>query len=346
MNVAPRKSGDSTISIPDKWTLGRREFINKSILSLLGLWSLGGGVLMLGNKNANTISIRNEPLSLDGLPAELSGFWILHQTDHHIVEQWNIDQLAQSVWISLQSLIDWVRSDSLVVLQGGDFVCRETRLNNATTVHEVKKTAPHILRGLNKFTNIGVRGNHDISNPDFSGKMQWIFEQEFGIQFLEQPDTKQLMLYNGHTIAVHGFHTDVVYGLEWHDVQKLNEQLDGKIQSLNNGSQILNVVVLHHPDSLQYLLKRLTETGQSLQKETRFFAGHTHGSMVNIPWIRQICLDMCLTKYWRYKWWYWPEWEFAETGKWQMYVSTGLGNSPYMAQRFNAPPEIVCWKFG
>ncbi len=69
----------------------------------------------------------------------------------------------------------------------------------------------------------------------------------------------------------------------------------------------MNVVLLHNPDGLQYLLERLKETDKSIEKMTYFFAGHTHGGMVDIPGIKDFALSCAHTEYERYKGWYGPE---------------------------------------
>lgn len=41
---------------------------------------------------------------------------------------------------------------------------------------------------------------------------------------------------------------------------KRDELLDEYIRQLNSGEQALNIVLLHNPDGLEYLLRRLYET--------------------------------------------------------------------------------------
>lgn len=110
---------------------------------------------------------------------------------------------------------------------------------------------------------------------------------QFGIHFLYAPDKPDIFDFQGAKIAVHGIHT-LTSRLKFLLPPVRNELLDEYIRQLNSGTQALNIVLLHNPDGLEYLLRRLYETGQRIDKKTLLFAGHTHGAMINHGWFKNI----------------------------------------------------------
>ena len=117
--------------------------------------------------------------------------------------------------------------------------------------------------------------------------------------------------------------------------------MDDSIDILTQTLCDFQIVLLHNPDGLEYLLRRLVSTKRILAKPTLFLAGHTHGSTINLPIIRHGALRVCKTQYGRYMGWYGPKGKYAHTGNWQLYVSTGMGNSPGFDFRINARQEVV-----
>lgn len=186
-------------------------------------------------------------------------------------------------------------------------------------------------------------GNHDANHPEFQSYFRGTLEGDHNIQFLEKPDQVRYFPFNNQIAAIHGIHTLGNY-LKNIPREKRDELIDEFIEQANKGPQSMNIVLLHNPDGLQYVLNRMRETGKTLTKKTIFFAGHTHGAMIDLPIMRDIGLSVCHLEFGRYKGWYYPEGENLGTGDWSMYVSTGIGNSPYHALRMNAPPEVVCFQ--
>ncbi len=80
--------------------------------------------------------------------------------------------------------------------------------------------------------------------------------------------------------------------------------MDKYINSLNTEKTDCNIVLVHNPDGLDFLLQRLLETGEILLKPTLFLAGHTHGGMFDVPFFRELGLTACKTQFGRYKGWY------------------------------------------
>lgn len=311
----------------------------RRILQLFsGLTLLSSAVWAYGHSEANGILYRQEAINL-GVP-ELDGFTILFPTDVHIGG--NVNALARQVGLGMNALLNGATPRDTVVIHGGDFVSRQVYIPG-TTREDMKKYTPHVFAGLHRFTNVGVIGNHDHGNPDFGTYLRGKLEHEQGIDFLEKPEDVRYFEYNGHTIALHGLHTLGNY-LPLLVKSERDELLDRYIQTLNHGPQLINICALHNPDGLHFLLERLRETGKKIDKKTLFLAGHAHGGMVDLPLARKIWLWVCGVQHGRYKGWYSPEWDAAESGDWKMYVSTGIGNSPYHALRLNAEPEVVCFQ--
>lgn len=319
--------------------LSRRKLLIRIAWGVWGILWLSG---LVAHHNAGSVQFRHETLSLEGLPPELHGLGILQATDPHIGGIMN--DLVKAVSDGVHGLLEEADPKNTIVLHGGDFVSRKVGLIPATTRDDIKKYAPEFLDWLERFTNLAVPGNHDEANPEFDLYMRAMLEDKHNMQFLEKPDQISRFHYNGQEIAVHGLHTLWNY-LETIPKEQRDEILDEFMRQCNHGVQACNVVVLHNPDGLQYVLERLQEVGKKLEKKTIFFAGHAHGSMIDLPVMNRIWLGICGVKHNRYKGWYGAEWEFAETGDWQMYVSTGAGNSPYLPFRMNADPEVVCFRF-
>ncbi len=160
------------------------------------------------------------------------------------------------------------------------------------------------------------------------------------MHFLTEPRHAKKIFVNDKSICIHGLHT---LARTLHNMPK-NERnilLDQYIYMFNHTHNDINIVLLHNPDGLEFLLERLRETNQSIIAPTFFLAGHTHGAMCDVPYLRHLGLGLCKTSFGRYKGWYQPEGKYEETGNWKMYVSTGMGNSPGFDMRMNAHPEVI-----
>lgn len=320
------------------WVIKKSSPTRRKILKWFsGLVVSSAAIGAYGHREAGNVFYRNEHVDM-GVP-ELNGFRLLFPTDVHI--GWNINTIAREVGLSIHALLDASTPENTVVFHGGDFVSKRAYMP-ATTKADMKKYTPHIFAGLHRFKNVGVIGNHDEGNADFRKYLRWKLELEQAIDFLESPEDVQYFEYNGHEIALHGLHTLGNY-LNLLIKPERDELLDRYINALNSGKQVFNICALHNPDGLHFLLERLRETGKKIDKKTLFLAGHTHGWMVDLPVARSVWLEVCGVEHGRYKGWYGPEWDSADTGDWQMYVSTGIGNSPYHALRLNAEPEVVCF---
>jgi predicted MPP superfamily phosphohydrolase len=82
------------------------------------------------------------------------------------------------------------------------------------------------------------------------------------------------------------------------------------------------LVMMHDPASFMHLS----------QTNALFFAGHTHGGQVSIPWVGPLIVPTVAPKSWAYGW--------VQHNKNWMYVTSGLGVS-ILPIRFNIRPEWV-----
>jgi predicted MPP superfamily phosphohydrolase len=160
------------------------------------------------------------------------------------------------------------------------------------------------------------------------------------MHFLTEVRHAKKIFINDKSLCVHGIHTldDHLHRMSKKERNILMEQY---IYTLNHTHNDMNIVLIHSPDGLEFLLSRLKATKQIIVPPTLFFAGHTHGAMFDIPYLRHFGLKACNTSFGRYKGWYWPQGKYENTGNWKMYVSTGMGNSPGCDFRMNADPEVV-----
>jgi predicted MPP superfamily phosphohydrolase len=183
-----------------------------------------------------------------------------------------------------------------------------------------------------------VIGNHDEEDIHWTG-MRAFLEQK-GIKFLEKPDDMQFVKIDEGIICIHGIHTltDRLHTL-WK--KECDNLMDKYIEKLTTTKTDLHIVLIHNPDGLEFLLQRLKKTHKKLTTPTLFFAGHTHGASIDLPFIRRLDLWLCHTIFNRYKWWYTPDAKNSDTGNWKLYVSTGMGSAPGFDFRINAKPEVV-----
>lgn len=120
---------------------------------------------------------------------------------------------------------------------------------------------------------------------------------------LETAEDVQHVEINGVNLSIHGIHTldDRIHTMEKRDRDTL---MDEHIDALNAEKTDCNIVLVHNPDGLEFLLQRLLERKQTLEKPTLFLAGHTHGGMFDIAVFRELGLMTCKTQHRRYKGWY------------------------------------------
>ncbi len=215
---------------------------------------------------------RQENCDFSGFPDALKGVKLLFLTDPHVGG--NIDTIATEVATQIHILLDGADPQKTIVLHGGDFVCSASG-GGETSVENYRAVSKHLFRGLSDYQQFGVIGNHDEENASFSIIREHL-ETRQNITMLEVPEDVQHVDIEGATLSIHGIHTlaDALNAMDKNDRDIL---MNKYIDSLNVEKTDCNVVLVHNPDGLEFLLRRLRETGKKLVHPTLFLAGHTHG---------------------------------------------------------------------
>jgi predicted MPP superfamily phosphohydrolase len=241
-------------------------------------------------KNANQLLYRTEPVNLPDIPAALRGVRLLFLTDPHIGG--TIDTRATQISREIQTLLAGGTPEKTIILHGGDFVC-ESGGTDMTTEKTFLDITSQLFGGLSAYPQFSVVGNHDHKHPAFDIFRKHL-EEEHRITFLEKPEDMQIITLDRAKIAVHGIHT-LAIRLHEYPKKERDTLMDATIDALNAPGSDCNVVLLHNPDGLEFLLQRLHITHKRINKSTIFLAGHTHGAMFDVPVLRQLGLLGCRT---------------------------------------------------
>lgn len=320
---SPRIVSQKQLS-PISWT--RKRF-------LTAIWSWGSALaLWIGKYNAAHPLFSQEKIPLT-LPEELRWMTILFPTDMHIGG--NIDSMAKTVGIKMNLLLSGSDPEKTLVLHGGDFISKKP---DETPLKKMYAISPLLLEPLSDYKHhLWVRGNHDLDHSK-SAEIINHFSEKHAIDFLTSPYQKRNIKIGNAEVAVFGLDTGaaILHNMEFRARDNL---LDAYIENLNSGKQACNILMMHNPDGLEFLLRRLRKTDTQITIPTLMFAGHTHGAMINLPWLRDIALNRINVYFGRYSGWY-TSWVHDKTGKWALNVSTGLGNSHYCDMRLWADPEV------
>lgn len=312
-----------------------RKIKSITLLWWLRVFALIPGIGKKARRRASHIHFRHEPVKFFWLQG-FEGISLLFLTDPHIGG--SIDHIAAQTAHGIQMLLASAKKETTIVLHGGDFVSAHWAKKNLSFEHFVE-IAKKLFHGLEWFRHFAVIGNMDDDNTDFSYSRKWL-EDQMQVHFLTEARHAKKIFINDKSLCIHGIHT-LAKHLHTMPKKERNMILDQYIYTLDSTHNDLNIVMLHNPDGLEFLLARLRATGQSLKTPTLFLAGHTHGAMIDLSFLRKIWLMASRTSFSRYRGWYWPEGKYADTGNWKMYVSTGMGNSPGFDLRINADPEVV-----
>lgn len=287
-----------------------------------------------GRWNAKKMYFHKQPVPFE-VPSDLHGLSLLFLADPHMGG--SIDTIVPEVIEGMNVLLSETDPEKTCIMHGGDFICGHSGTHTATS--EITEIAGRLFGDLLPYKHFAVVGNHDEEDLEFP-RMRHYLEDVFGVHFMTEPAHSQTLKIGESQVLVQGIHT-LLNRLQTMKKAERDVLLDAYIHLLNRSDIDFHVVLLHNPDGLQYLLRRLVETNTTITTPTLFLAGHTHGSTLNLPIIRHGALRVCKTKYGRYMGWYGPKGKYVDTGNWQLYVSTGMGNSPGFDFRINARQEVI-----
>lgn len=221
--------------------------------------------------NASAVHFRREPIKFFGFHG-FEGVSFLFISDLHIGG--NIDHIADHISQGIHGLLKHAHSEHTYVLHGGDFISSIGKREHLSYEH-FTHIATKLFRGLESSKHFAVVGNHDEESPEFPVVKQWL-EETYEMHFFTEPRHAKKIFIGERNICIHGIHT---LAKHLHTMKKRdrNMLLDQYIYTLNSMHNDLNIVLLHNPDGLEFLLARLKSTGQTITTPTLFLAGHTHG---------------------------------------------------------------------
>ena len=192
-----------------------------------------------------------------------------------------------------------------IILIAGDLIAEEEQIPElaATVEDEIALILGQLKAPRGVFA---VLGNHD--NWYDHQKMKRALEKQ-GITVLE--NQAQLLANSELWIAGVG------------DESTNHANMQTTMQLVPNNAPAL--VLMHDPGSL-------ANVADDAQFNALFFAGHTHGGQVYLPWIGALVVPYAAPKEWAYGW--------VKHHENLMYVTSGLGVS-ILPIRFNMRPEWV-----
>lgn len=106
--------------------------------------------------------------------------------------------------------------------------------------------------------HFGVIGNHDVENPEFVYSKGWL-EEKLGMHFMSESRHAKKIYFEEYSLCIHGIHTLRSHLCEMSPRER-DMILDQYIYMLNHTHNAMNVVLMHNPDGLDFLLERLVIT--------------------------------------------------------------------------------------
>lgn len=192
-----------------------------------------------------------------------------------------------------------------VILIGGDLIAEEDQVPELAST--IEDEIALILGQLKAPRGVyAVLGNHD----------NWYDHQKLKIALEKQGIT---VLEN----QAHQLKDSDLWLAGIGDESTNHANIQATMQSIPENAPAL--VMMHDPGSLANIPK-------DTKLNALFFAGHTHGGQVYLPWIGALIVPYAAPKEWAYGW-------VTHSGN-KMYVTSGLGVS-ILPLRFNMRPEWV-----
>jgi len=166
-----------------------------------------------------------------------------------------------------------------------------------------------------------VYGNHEHKNPKFK-TFQKFFEQS-NIKILENESVKIYNQDNENNFI------DLI-GVD--DPHSGYDDLEQALKNIDINNKNARILLAHSPEIFRKVKKNKLENKDDYKKDINLIlVGHTHGAMINIPFLWEIWMPLDYDK--KYK-----SGPFYENDIY-MYVNRGIGTS-FLPTRFNAFPEI------
>ncbi len=242
----------------------KRFFLWLKWIFFLGIMRVFSAVPYVGNTlrlHANNLLFREEHVVFPEF--SLCGIDVLFLTDPHIGG--SIDPEIPNIAAKLTSFID--ERKHLLVLHGGDFLSSQG--GKSLEEKHILAVSKKLFSPLTSFPHCAVIGNHDEENPLFPQYKKWLTD-EYDLHFLIDPEDKKIFSYPA-SIAVHGLHTLAIH-LHTMEKERRDTLLDALIAHLSDQNVARNIVLIHNPDGLEFLLQRLLETQQFITIPTLFLS--------------------------------------------------------------------------
>jgi uncharacterized protein len=277
------------------------------------------------------ITLREEDIYIENLPAVFENYKILQVTDLH-------EKKFGSNQIRLIESVNEQNYDAIVFT--GDMM-KEDESNDYEPI-------VNLLEGIENLESAWfVEGNTDSSHQPFPeerrGQRTPLMEmmEERGVEVLESIHT---ISQGNDQLIFTDFEMYQYYKKEGVNtsIQHLQEHTRKIEEALNSEKNIVLISLYHYPLTDTYI-DELYEEGVNIDELDLHIAGHYHGGQIRIPFLGAVFIpevEENSSEFFpdqdRVRW----HWEYRGV---QQYVSTGLGSSnalPLLDFRLFNPPEI------
>ncbi len=272
----------------------KRRIILKILVSLLLF--IVGTILYARYIGTSGLIINEYNLKIDNLPDSFHGVKLVHFTDLHYGSTFFKKELND-----LKTKINNLEPDLIVFT--GDLI-DEDYTPTADDLAAIKNFFNDLEANIGKYI---ISGNHDYKQKYF---LQIV--DELGFKFLD--NEAELIYYKGTEPIM-------ITGLSSSQMNKMDiDKAFSYYQSDNHNQDIVNITLLHEPDSVDKILKKYPSN--------LFLAGHSHNGQVRLPIIGSIIKVDGAKKY------YEAHYVINDS---HLYISGGLGESALRLRLFCHP---------